>query len=229
MNFDFAQAIRIISVSLIPILLGMILHEVAHGWMANKMGDPTAKSLGRLTLNPVMHLDPMGSLFFVFTALASAGANFPFVFGWAKPVPINPRNFRSLRKGYFLVSIAGACANLLLALAFTLLYKITVLFYPGVLAEGWRSHSFLANMCFIGIYINSTLAWFNLLPIPPLDGSKALASLMPADIANKYMSIGRFGMIIVIVLLLSRVLYQILNPLIMHTVNVLDLLTSFIR
>lgn len=206
-----------LSIAILPVLLGMILHEIAHGWVAWKMGDPTAKVLGRLTLNPLPHLDPMGSLFFLVTAFLSRASGTPFIFGWAKPVPIDPRRFRNFRQGMLLVSVAGAGANLLLALAFSFFTKIVLIFGRVPMHRALGGESFLLDMCVMGVYINCTLAWFNLMPIPPLDGSKVLASIMPAPMARVYLSIERYGMIIVLLLFVTNLLPKIMMPLIRGT------------
>lgn len=228
MNFDLSKAIYLLSVAVVPVMLGMILHEIAHGWAALKMGDPTAKQLGRLNLNPVRHLDPLGTFCFVLTGVLSAAGTAPFIFGWAKPVPINFRLFRNIRLGVFVTSIAGAMANLLLALVFALLLGLmTFLFRPQPGAYGLSS-SFLVNMCLVGMYANCTLAWFNLLPIPPLDGSKVLASLMPAKLAREFFRLERFGMLIVVLLLATNMLSRILLPVIQRTVDVMLNITGLI-
>lgn len=217
-----------LTIALIPILLGMILHEIAHGWMAWKMGDPTARSLGRLTLNPIPHLDPMGTLFFIITAFVSRASGAPFIFGWAKPVPVDPRRFRDFRKGMFMVSIAGASANLLLALLFSFLTKFVLIFVRVPLHRALGGESFLLDMCVMGVYINCTLAWFNMLPIPPLDGSKVLASLMPAPMARTYLSIERYGMIIVLLLFVTNLLPKVMMPLIRGTATFFGRIVDFI-
>lgn len=224
----FSQFTYSLSIAIIPILLGMILHEVAHGWMAWKMGDPTAKLLGRLTLNPIPHLDPMGSLFFLITAFASRAGGIPFIFGWAKPVPIDPRRFRNFRQGMLLVSLAGAGANLLLALAFSFFTKLVFYFGLAPLHGVAESKSFLLDMCVMGVYINCTLAWFNLMPIPPLDGSKVLASLMPAPLARRYLSIERYGLIIVLLLFVTNLLPKVMMPLIGGTALFFGRIVDFI-
>lgn len=206
-----------LSISVIPILLGMILHEIAHGWVALKMGDPTAKMMGRLTLNPIPHLDTMGTLFFLITAFVSRASGIPFIFGWAKPVPVDPRRFKNFRQGMLLVSLAGATANFILALIFVFLSKIILLTTWTPSNSTLGSGSFLLDMCIMGIYINCTLAWFNLMPIPPLDGSKVLASIMPPRMARAYFSVERFGLIIVLLLLITDILPKIMLPLIHNT------------
>ena len=218
-----------VSISLLPVLLGMILHEIAHGWVAWKMGDPTAKLMGRLTLNPIPHLDPLGTLFFIITAFASRAGGIPFIFGWAKPVPIDPRRFKNFRQGMVLVSLAGASANLLLAFVFTLFTKLIYIFRivrPTTIAL--TGQSFLLDMCVMGIYVNCTLAWFNLMPIPPLDGSKVLGSLMPPQMARTYFSVERYGMIIVLLLFVTNILPKIMWPLIETTVRIFSQVVDFI-
>ena len=217
---NLSQALSVIAVSFVPILLGMICHEVAHGWAALKMGDPTAKRAGRLTINPLVHLDAMGSLMFLITAVTSGLTSHPFIFGWAKPVPISPRNFRDFRKGMLITSVAGAAANLLLAVGFTLLLRLLVLLSSkAVTPLLYFSNSFLINMCVAGVLINCTLAFFNLLPIPPLDGSKVLACLLPPQLARGYFKLERVGLLIILVLLVSGLLGQVLRPLIFNTGN----------
>lgn len=213
-NFNFSQAMYYISISLLPIWLGMTLHELAHGWVAYKMGDPTAKLAGRLTFNPLAQLDPMGSLFFIITATLSSATGSMFIFGWAKPVPIQPRLFRNIRKGLFCVSIAGAAANLLLALAFGLVLRILFSFYTLPANGSIMGHFFWIDVCNVGIWINITLAAFNLLPIPPLDGSKVLASLLPPKLVTLLFSIERYGMLIILLLLVTDILPIILGPIV---------------
>lgn len=204
-DLDIAMSVRKIAVALVPMLLGMVCHEVAHGWVAYKHGDPTAKNLGRLTLNPVPHIDPMGTLVFILTALAS-----PFVIGWAKPVPVNPRYFKDPRKGMMLVSVAGPATNFLLAIVFAIGYRLAA--GSGFEAPG-NLQQFLVSMCGTGVWINLALCWFNLMPIPPLDGSKIAAGLMPPAMAYKYLQIERYGLIVVMILLASGLLGKVVWPL----------------
>jgi len=225
---DFAQAMHFISIALLPMLLGIILHEIAHGWVALKMGDPTARMQGRLTLNPVAHFDPMGALFFLFTAFASSAGGFPFILGWAKPVPVNPGHFRNFKQGMLFVSLAGAAANLLLALFFALGLRLALSFMDIPQHPSPLEHSFLIKACYYGVIINCTLAWFNLLPIPPLDGSKVLACLLPSWLAGRYLALGRYGFIILVLLLATNLLGKVVWPLVRWSADVLFSLVSLI-
>lgn len=213
-DLDIALSIKRLSIAFVPLMLGIILHEVAHGWVALKRGDPTAAMLGRLTLNPVPHIDPMGLFVFVLTALTS-----PFVFGWAKPVPINMRNFRHLVKDTMLVSFAGPASNFLLAIVFAVLLRLLIMFFP---LSQWQDNSiwsFFFLMFHTGIGVNFGLAWLNLLPIPPLDGSKILWGLLPAKLGYQYMQLERYGFVILILLIVSGALSAVLMPLIELSFN----------
>lgn len=163
-------------------ILGIVLHEYAHGWVAWKLGDPTAKYSGRLTLDPRAHFDPLGAMMFLVSALIGIG------FGWAKPVPVNYYNLRNPRRDVILVSLAGAGANILLALGCLLLYHI----FP-VLAFWFK----------IGFLLNLFLAFFNLIPIPPLDGSKVLMALLPPRYAYAYAGLEAYGVLILFIFILS--------------------------
>lgn len=209
LDFDFHSAIRILTISLVPALLGIILHEVAHGWMAKRCGDPTAQMLGRLTLNPIPHIDPMGLAVFGLTSLTGS-----FVFGWAKPVPVNPRYFRQPKRDMMLVSLAGPMTNFLLAVAFGILLYIFVRWLPFVELRENVFYRFLLSTCQAGIIINFGLGWLNLVPIPPLDGSKILAYFLPSNLAWSYMNLGRYGFLILLALLFTGILGKILGPLV---------------
>ena len=171
------------------LLLSIVVHEVAHAWQARREGDTTAEQLGRITLNPVRHLDLVGS---VIVPLMLYFSNAGVLFGWAKPVPVDPRNFRHLRAGDIRVSLAGIVSNLGLAVLFTLC--ATVL--EQIPSSG--PVVIVTRMCEFGIFINLVLAFFNLIPIPPLDGSHVLYQLLPERLAESYRSVGRFGFLILI-------------------------------
>ncbi|MGM0516165.1 MAG: site-2 protease family protein [Pseudomonadota bacterium] len=193
-----------IAIGILPILLAVTVHEAAHGYVANALGDPTAKRAGRLTLNPIRHIDWLGTivvplLMYLFTQ---------FVFGWAKPVPIDPRRLRDPRRGMFLVAAAGPGVNVLMALGWAL---VTVAALKG-LDGGMRFAEPLALMGQVGIFINLILAVFNLMPILPLDGGRMLASVLPPAWARGMARLEPWGLPIVVILLVSGVLSSILLP-----------------
>lgn len=211
-NFDLAMALQKLSYSFIPVLLGIILHEVAHGYVAYKKGDPTAMMFGRITLNPLPHIDIAGLLVFIFTAIFS-----PFVFGWAKPVPVNPRYFKNVRGDMILVSAAGPLANFFLAIFFAVLFKLLTYLPAETLQSLGSSLDFIANMCAVGIWANIGLMWINLMPVPPLDGSKILMGLLPYSMAARFATIERYGMVILMFLIFTGVFTYIIMPFIRLT------------
>lgn len=186
-------------ISILIFLPIVTIHEYAHGWVANRLGDPTARDAGRLTLNPLAHIDPMGTILLP-AMLILMGS--PFVFGWAKPVPVNPRYFRNPRRDMMWVGMAGPGANLVLAILAALVVK------SGIVP------SHLVGLFGIIILINLILATFNLIPIPPLDGSRILMGLLPREQAYAYMRIEPYGFIIIIALLWMGLLDKILLPIV---------------
>ncbi|NLV98073.1 MAG: site-2 protease family protein [Desulfovibrionales bacterium] len=204
-DFNFSQAIQQISIMAIPFFLGITCHEVAHGYVSYLMGDPTAKLAGRLTLNPLKHLDPMGTLVLVLTQLI----------GWAKPVPINPNYYKDYRRGVLYVSLAGPMANFIVMLFFVLILKILVYFSqtPSAVHYVYILRP-MVNIALAGIIINAILGTFNLLPIPPLDGSKVLACLLPGAWVNQFMRLERYGFLILLLLAFTGILGKILRPVI---------------
>jgi len=182
----------------LPILIfSVVVHEYAHGWMALRQGDQTALMLGRLTLNPVPHIDPIGSILVPGILAMMPGG---LLFGWAKPVPVNSRNFRNYKRGDILVSLAGVAANFVLAvLCVFLLVGATwlVRFAPGS-ADIMQT---VMQMLVVGIQINIILIIFNLLPIPPLDGSHVMYHLLPPRLAVRYRELGQYGFLILFGLL----------------------------
>jgi Zn-dependent protease len=183
-------------ISLPVLIFSVVVHEVAHAYVARSQGDNTAFMLGRITLNPLPHLDPLGSVLLPGIMALTGGP----ILGWAKPVPVNPRNFRSYKRGDILVSLAGVASNLALAVVFTLLLAATLAAARAV-PEQMRAWAVLAAMFQAGIYINLLLALFNLIPIPPLDGSHVMVYLLPVKLAVKYREVGRYGMPILFALL----------------------------
>ncbi len=194
-----------------PVLLALTVHECAHAWVAYRMGDPTAKMLGRITLNPLKHLDPLGTI-----ALFLSG-----MFGWAKPVPINPRNFRNISKGMMWVALAGPLANLTLAVVSALVYKLFILAAPAMLESMPGIFSPLFLMVKFSILINISLAVFNMIPIPPLDGSKVLVNFLPPDKAFAFSKIEPYGFFILILLIMSGVTHRIISPIVFFTAELL--------
>jgi Zn-dependent protease len=181
------------------LLLAIVVHEVAHAWQARREGDPTAERLGRITLNPIPHLDPVGSfavpLLLWFGPMLLGGSTGGFIFGWAKPVPVNPANYRDYKGGDIRVSLAGIVSNFAQAILFTLIAAgiAPLADQPGVF-------SVLFSVARFGIFINLILAIFNLIPIPPLDGSHVLYHLLPARARPRYREMGRYGLGIIMLL-----------------------------
>ena len=193
----FAELIYILP----AVAIALSVHEFAHAFVADKMGDPTARISGRMTMDPTSHVDILGFLALLF-----------FGFGWAKPVPINPMNFKKRKLGMILVSLAGPLSNLILAIIFSILYKFVAPIFD-ILA--------LYYILQYGVIINISLMIFNLIPVPPLDGSKILASLLPYKYEAKFYEYERYLYIILIVLLVTGVIGFILSPLMMPFLNIL--------
>ncbi|MBT8330471.1 MAG: site-2 protease family protein [Desulfofustis sp.] len=195
-----------------PLLLALTLHEYAHGYVAYRLGDPTARDAGRLTLNPLSHLDPIGTIAFFFIK-----------FGWAKPVPVNPYYFKNPRKDMLWVALAGPITNLLLAVASAVLLKgligtASVIPYTPMLEAILVP---LYNMLIASVWINLVLCIFNFLPIPPLDGGRILTGLLPEDMARTYASFERYGFIVILLLAFSGVLGMVIFPVIRFANNLL--------
>jgi Zn-dependent protease len=182
-----------------PVLLfSVIAHEYAHGYAALKQGDPTAQQLGRLTWNPIKHIDPF--LTILMPLMMGLASNWQVMLGGAKPVPVDPRNYRELRKGDIIVSLAGVATNLILAVLFTLVIALAGLLGRVVPATG-TTVGILQIMLIYGVAINLMLIVFNLMPIPPLDGSHVVKYMLPPRLSLKYQELGRYGFLILIALL----------------------------
>ncbi len=193
-----------ISILLVPVLMAVTMHELAHGWVAYKLGDPTAKAAGRLTLNPLKHLDVLGTIVFFVTRMI----------GWAKPVPVNPFNFKNPKRDMAWVALAGPAMNILLAAGFAFLLKILLLVPVAPNSSMVSILIPLALMFKAGIIINIGLAIFNIIPIPPLDGSKILEGMLPAEAALQYAKLERYGFIILILLIFTHAVDVVIFPLI---------------
>jgi len=204
-----------IAVWALPILFAITLHEVSHGWVANKLGDPTAKNRGRLTVNPLKHIDPVGTIVVpFFLAMVS-----PIIMGWAKPVPVDPRHFKSPLLDMALVAVAGPVSNFFMACFWAMFIQLA-----ATLVSPSQLLVFLAEMGKNGIIINIVLMVINLLPIPPLDGGRVVAGVLPPSLAMPYMQLERFGMVIVLLLLVSGILGKILWPIVQHFVKIISII-----
>lgn len=188
----------------VPVIFAITVHEVAHGWVASRLGDQTARLLGRLTLNPVKHVDPIGTVALPLVLLAVGG----FIFGWAKPVPVDWRNLRRPRLYMALVAAAGPGANVLMLILWALFAR-ALLGQQAALGEAVLPLFYMAS---IGITINIALIVLNLLPLPPLDGSRIVSSLLPPGQALAYNRLERYGLLILLVLLATGVLGKVLLP-----------------
>jgi Zn-dependent protease len=201
MQVNLAQQI---AAWLMPVLLAITVHETAHGLAARHFGDRTAQMLGRLTLNPLKHIDPIGTILVPGLMLLLPGG---FVFGWAKPVPVDWRNFKRPKQDMAWVAAAGPAANLLMALGWALLSRIAL----GLPADNWIALPLLF-MGVAGIFINTILMVLNLLPLPPLDGGRVLTGLLPGPYAYQFARIEPYGFWILIILLITGVLGSVLWP-----------------
>jgi Zn-dependent protease len=190
-----------------PFLFALTFHELAHGYVACRLGDPTAKNEGRLTMNPIKHLDPIGVIAF-----------FIMKIGWAKPVPVDPRYFKDPRGGMLLVALAGPAANVCIAIISALLVKGLILVQAAIPLYILKP---LFGMVVSSVWINIMLAVFNCLPIPPLDGSKVLMGLLPPDAAHSYAQFERYGFVVLLVLFYAGLIDKVIMPIISFANNLL--------
>lgn len=210
---------QIIAIAVLPTLFGIVVHEVAHGWMANRLGDPTAAMMGRLTLNPIKHIDPVGTLLVPLVLILTAG----FAFGWAKPVPVNWDNLRHPRRDSAWVAVAGPGANFFMAIGWGIIGKLASLL-PASLENMALP---LMYMGMFGMFINILLMVLNLIPLPPTDGGRIATSLLPPPLGNTLSRVEPFGIPILLVLLLTGVLWRLINPFIITLLNLIRQLVGF--
>jgi len=201
---DELSVIQRIAVWILPVIFAITVHEVAHGWVAKKYGDNTASRLGRLTLNPVKHVDLLGTIILPGLLLMTGTG---FIFGWAKPVPVDPSNFKRPLQDMAIVALAGPVSNLIMAFIWALIIRLGI--FIGTNAEAISLPLIYTGVA--GISINLVLAMINLLPIPPLDGSRILTGILPSYWARQYNRLERYGFILLLVLLYTKVLNVILE------------------
>lgn len=203
---DIAHAIQTLCVYAFPMIFAITLHESAHGWAAERLGDPTARSLGRVTVNPLPHIDMMGTIIVpgVTLLVATLSGMGPLLFGWAKPVPINPWNFRNPKAGMGVTAAAGPLSNLLQAVLWALLLKVLV-------SVGIHERFFL-EVAVAGIQVNVVLMALNLIPLLPLDGGRIVRSVLPEKIGREFDKTERWGFMILLLLLAFNGLWYVVAP-----------------
>lgn len=210
---DFANLIQLIALYAIPGIFAITLHEAAHGYAARHFGDPTAYQAGRISLNPVRHIDPIGTLLIPAVVLFATGGN--FAFGWAKPVPVNFGRLRHPKRDMLWVAAAGPGANLFMAVLWALLFKFVAIMPISYFSEP------AMRMARGGIIINIVLMVLNLVPLPPLDGGRIAVSLMPQRLAYQFARLEPYGMIILMVLLFTGLLGAVMAPVMRATFSIL--------
>jgi len=199
------------SILAVPILLAVTFHEVAHGMVAYRLGDPTAKNAGRLTLNPLAHLDLVGTLVFLVTRMI----------GWAKPVPVNPLYFKNPRKGMLWVALAGPATNLALAVLSALFLRWLLNLHLPVDSHWGAVAVPISQMAYVSVRLNVGLAIFNVIPIPPLDGGRIMVGILPEKQAISYAKLESYGFLLLLLLIFSGIVEYVVFPIILVIVNLL--------
>lgn len=221
---EISNVLRQLALSALPVLIAITFHEVSHGFIANKLGDPTARMLGRLTLNPIAHIDLFGTI--ILPLMLIITTNGQFVFGYAKPVPINPMNFKNPRRDMAISAAAGPVTNILLAAASVLILRFIIfpasmLFHQGIAEKILMPADLMLRS---SIIINIVLASFNLIPIPPLDGGRVFIGLLPHKQAVSYSRIEPFGFIIVLILIATGVANYLIMPMVSFFLSILQMI-----
>ena len=221
---EIADILRRVAISAVPLLVAITFHEVAHGLAAYKMGDRTAKDMGRLTLNPLAHIDPVGTVLMPLVLLIVSQGT--FMFGYAKPVPINPYNFRNPRRDMALSAAAGPGMNIALAIASLLILRLVIEPLSGIIPDPIAYP--LSKMLDASMYFNVFLAAINLLPVPPLDGGRVVVGFLPAEQAHTYSKIEPYGMMIVLILLVTNLYKIFVIPIVLLILSFLNLLSRLL-
>ena len=216
--FSELSVYQLLAIAILPTLFAIVVHEIAHGWVAHRLGDSTAYMMGRLTLNPLKHIDPVGTILVPAILIYTTG----YAFGWAKPVPINWHNLKYPKRDIALVAIAGPASNLLMAIAWGLVMKFSSLLPPSMELISVP----LGYVGLFGILINTVLMVINLVPIPPTDGGRIVTSLFPQKIAYAVSRVEPYGILILAALLISGILWQIISPIINTVMRLVLTLTG---
>ncbi|MEC8063912.1 MAG: site-2 protease family protein [Pseudomonadota bacterium] len=203
---DLNTLLHTFSIWFLPLLLAITLHEAAHGYVSMLYGDKTAFFLGRVSLNPFKHIDPIGTVVIPATLLI---LQTPWIFGWAKPVPVNPRNFTKSVYALAIVAAAGPAANFLMAFSWALLYKLGMLLYQE---NSTPALLWLIQTSQVGVFFNIVLALFNLLPIPPLDGGKIIEAFLPYNLAPYFYDLEPYGFLILLTLIITGLITPLIGP-----------------